>query len=122
VRLRAAFWMLASAMLFLELAPFHFSDIPGRFSWIPFQLAFMSERESATLDLVRKAFDYGALAWLMHTAGWSYRNTCVLLAAGFAIVAMVQRYLPGREASTTDTVLAVLMVLVLWLGEHRARA
>jgi VanZ family protein len=117
-RVRAALCMLLSALLLRELAPFHFADYPAAFSWIPFSATLDSERQTAIVILLRKAFDYGAAVWLLRRAGWPYARAGACLAAALLGLELLQRYLPGRTPESTDPVLALLMALALWLPDR----
>jgi len=115
-RLRAGLGVVFSAVLLRELAPFHFAASPASFSWIPFVATLESERQSAVVILLRKAFDYGAAVWLLHAAGWRYARAGTCVAAALLALELLQRYLPGRTPESTDAVLALLMALALWLA------
>jgi VanZ family protein len=72
--------------------------------------------------LLRKAFEYGALVWLLRTRGISYVRAAVAVAGSLAVLEAVQRYLLGRTPEITDSVLTLLMALVLWrLSDFRSR-
>ena len=115
-RLRAGLGGVLSAVLLRELAPFHFAASPAPFSWIPFVPTLESERQSAVVILLRKAFHYGAAVWLLHAAGWRYARAGMCVAAALLALELLQRYLPGRTPESTDAVLALLMALALWLA------
>jgi VanZ family protein len=119
-RLLAGVFLLASATVLRELSPFRLAETPHPFSWIPFVATFDSERQSATVILLRKAFEYGALVWLFRARGISYARAAVAVAASLAILEAIQRYLPGRTPEITDSVVALLMALVLWRLSSRA--
>ena len=119
-RLRAGVFLLASATVLRELSPFRLAATPHPFSWIPFAATFESERQSATVILLRKAFEYGALVWLFRTQGSSYARAAVVVAGSLAVLEAIQRYLPGRTPEITDSVVALLMALVLWRLTSRA--
>lgn len=114
VRLRAAAGFLAAAIVLRELAPFHFAGPPSAFSWIPFWPTFDSERQSALVIVLRKAFDYGTMVWLLQASGVSYLRAGAVVAAGLAALEAAQRYLPGRTPESTDAVLTVLLTVSLW--------
>ena len=120
IRLPAGVCLLASAIVLRELSPFHFSPTPQPFSWIPFAATFDSERQSAIVILLRKAFEYGALVWLLRAWGISYARATVAVAGLLAVLEAIQRYLPGRTPEITDSVLTLLMALVLWRLSNRA--
>jgi len=115
-RLRRGAWIIASAIVLREFAPFHFSSHAMPFSWIPFYATLSSERHIAVVILLRKVFDYGAAVWLFHAIGWSYARAGSSVAAVLLVLELVQRYLPGRTPESTDPVLALLMALALWLA------
>ena len=72
---RAGAGMLAAAIVLRELSPFALR--PRRrsaMSWIPFAATCDAERLNAALVLLRKAFEYGALVWLLRAAGYRYRD------------------------------------------------
>ncbi len=113
-RLAAGACLLASAIVLRELSPFHFAQTPQPFSWIPFAATFESERQSATVILLRKAFEYGAMAWLFRAIGFTYVRAGAAVAGSLAILEAIQRYLPGRIPEITDSVLALSMAFALW--------
>ena len=114
VRLRAAVWLLGAAIVLRELAPFHFKAAPSAFQWIPFRPSLDSERLSALVILARKAFDYGAMVWLLRVNGVSWARAGAAVAGALAVLEAVQRWLPGRTPETTDAVLALLLTFFLW--------
>ena len=120
LRLAAILPMTLSAVLLRELAPFHFSDHPAAFTWIPFGGTLESERQVAVVIMARKAFNYGAAVWLLREAGWSYVRAGAGVAAALFALELLQRYLPGRTPESTDAVLALLMTLALWLADRPA--
>jgi VanZ family protein len=115
-RLRAGAWILVSAVVLRELAPFHFVSHPVQFSWMPFYGTLSGERDSAGVILLRKLFDYGAAVWVLHAGGWSYSRAGGVVAAALFGLELAQQYLPGRTPESTDAVLALLMALALWLA------
>lgn len=119
-RLRAGVFLLASALVLRELSPFHFAETPHAFSWIPFAATFDSERQSAVVILLRKAFEYGAMVWLLRNQGISYARAAAAVAGSLAVLEAIQRYLPGRSPEITDSVLTLLMAFVLWRLSDRA--
>jgi VanZ family protein len=121
-RLPAGLLLLAAAVVLRELSPFRLAVTPHAFSWIPFAATFDSERQSATVILLRKAFEYGALVWLLRTQGTSYARAAAAVAGSLAVLEAIQRYLPGRTPESTDSVVALLMALVLWRLSRRVTA
>jgi VanZ family protein len=104
---------MASSILLRELAPFDFVDEPQPFSWIPFAAIIEDNRGPAAVVLLRKAFDYGVLIWLLR--GFGVVRVGVGLASVLVITELVQRYIPGRQPEITDAVLALMMTgLLAW--------
>jgi hypothetical protein len=110
----AGVWMALSAILLVELAPFHFTRHATSFSWIPLGASFENERGAALVILLRKAFLYGATIWLLVRSGTHYPVAGGALAASLLVLEMVQRYLPGRTPEITDSLIAVMMTAALW--------
>jgi VanZ family protein len=121
LRLRAAVWLVAAAIVLREMAPFHFAATASPFSWIPFAASFGSDRMSALVIVCRKAFDYGAMVWLLREIGVPYWRAGVAVAAALAVFEAIQRYLPGRTPESTDAVLALLLTVVLWSFDNFQR-
>ncbi|HEY1221492.1 MAG: VanZ family protein [Bryobacteraceae bacterium] len=120
-RLPIGVWMALSAILLVELAPFHFTGHAAPFSWIPLGATFENERWGALVILLRKAFFYGAAIWLLVRAGIWYPVAGGALAVALFNLERAQRYLPGRTPEITDSVIAVVMTAALWaLGERRS--
>lgn len=120
--LRAAMWWMASALLLRELAPFHFSPHAQPFSWIPFTPTLEAERQSAVVILARKAFDYGAMVWLLGQRAVSYWPGALAVAAVLFVCERIQVYLPGRTPEITDAVLALVMAAALWMAQSGVSA
>jgi hypothetical protein len=106
--------MALSAILVVELAPFHFTRHAAPFSWVPLGDTFENERWGALVILLRKAFLYGAGIWLLARSGVRYPVAGGALAAALFILEMVQRYLPGRTPEITDSLVVVVMTAALW--------
>ena len=116
-RLRIGLWWMASALLVRELAPFHFSPQAQSFAWIPFTGTLEAERQSAVVIVARKAFDYGAMVWLLRQGGLRYWRAGLATAAVLFLCERIQIYLPGRTPEITDAVLALVMAASLWMAE-----
>jgi len=121
-RARGSAVALALAIVLRELAPFEFSGAARALSWIPFSATFDGERLNATLTLLRKAFEYGALVWLMRASGVAYVRAGLAGAAGLLAMEVAQRWIPNRQPELTDSVLVLLMAGVLWGMESSRRA
>lgn len=108
-----ALGMLGSAIVLRELAPFRFAAESAPFSWIPFRASLETDWQSGAVTLLRKAYDYGATAWLLRALGVPYVAAGIGLAAALAVMEALQCYLPGRTPEITDSVLALAMAFLL---------
>lgn len=117
-KVRAGVWSLAAALLLRELAPFHLAARAQSFSWIPFFATLDSEWQAAVAILARKAFDYGAMIWLLRKSAVSYWRAGIAVASGLLVCELAQIYLPGRTPEITDSALALLMVIALWRADR----
>ena len=112
--------MLAGAIVLRELTPFHFTAQAHAMSWIPFAATLDAERLSAALILLRKAFDYGALLWMLRASGLRYGIAGAWVAGSLVLLETAQRYLPSRHPEITDAAIAAILTCVLWGSERRA--
>jgi VanZ family protein len=113
VRARWCAWMLASAILLRQLAPFYFLTVPQPFSWAPFRATLMADRNGATFMIARKGFDYGAAIWALRVSGIAYVCAGLAITALLAVTEAIQTYLPGRSPEITDPLLALMMMVIL---------
>lgn len=118
-RPRAGIWLLGSAILLRELAPFHFTANAAKFSWIPFRTSLDAEHQAAVVLFMRKAFDYGAVAWLLRRRGISYLYAAAGLGLTLFGCEWAQRYMPYHAPEITDSVIAVLMAVTFHLVERQ---
>ncbi|MDE3167664.1 MAG: VanZ family protein [Acidobacteriota bacterium] len=108
-----AAWLLMIAALFVrEFAPFHLGP-PHAFSWIPFAASMEAEGTTNVVVILRKAYEYGAMIWLLRAGKVRYLAGAVLLAIALFAAEMLQTRMPGRTPEITDSVLALLMGLIL---------
>jgi len=121
-RVRATAVMLGGAIVLRELSPFAFATPAHAMSWIPFSATLSAERMNAALVLLRKAFEYGTLVWLLRASGLRYWSAGVWVGAGLLLLEMAQRYMPNRQPEITDAVLAGILTCVLWGSERRAHS
>src|SRR5262249_55608690 len=94
-RVREGAGMLAAAVVLRELSPFTFAAPAHPMSWIPFSATLDSERLNAALVLLRKAFEYGTLVWLLRAAGLRYWLAGLWVGGGLFLLETAQRYLPN---------------------------
>jgi hypothetical protein len=74
---------------------------------------------NAALVLLRKAFEYGSLVWLLRASGMRYWSAGIWVAAGLLLLETLQRYMPNRQPEITDALLAGVLALILWGSERR---
>jgi hypothetical protein len=120
-RVRAGAVMLAAAIVLRELSPFEFAMPAHAMSWIPFSATLSSERMNAALVLLRKAFEYGTLVWLLRASGLRYWSAGLWVGAGLLLLEAVQRYMPNRQPEVTDAVLTGILTCILWGSERPGR-
>jgi VanZ family protein len=111
--------LLAATIVARELSPFTFAPQSASMSWIPFAATLNGERLNATLVLLRKAFEYGALLWLLRASGLRYWTAAIWVAAALMLLETAQLCLPNRQAEVTDAVLAIILACILWGSERR---
>jgi VanZ family protein len=121
-RVRAGAFMLAVAIVLRELSPFAFTAHARAMSWIPFAATLDSERQNAALVVLRKAFEYGTLVWLLRASGLRYWSAGAWVAAGLLLLETAQRYMPNHQPEITDSVIAAILACVLWGSERRGKA
>jgi VanZ family protein len=120
-RARGGAIALAVAIVLRELSPFEFQGQARAMSWIPFSATLDGDRLNAALVLLRKAFEYGALVWLMRASGVAYVRAGLAGAAGLLVLEVAQRWMPGRQPELTDSMILLLMAGVLWGMESSRR-
>ena len=120
-RARGTAVALAVAIVLRELSPFAFSGPARAMSLIPFSATFDGERLNAALVLLRKAFEYGALLWLMRASGVAYAGAGLAAAAGLLALEAAQCWLPGRHPELTDSLIVLMLAGVLWGIESSRR-
>ena len=113
--------LLALAIVLRELEPFHFVRAVQSFSWVPFSATLLAERQNAALVLLRKAFQYGSMVWLLRAAGYRYLNAGMATAAALLLLELLQRHLPNRQPEITDAFIAVVMACILWGARSEAK-
>ena len=118
-RVRTGAAILAVAIVLRELSPFHFIAQARGMSWIPFAATLNAERLNAALVLLRKAFEYGALVWLLRASGLRYLSAGVWVGTALLLLEMAQRYLPNHQPEITDALLAAILACILWDCERR---
>ena len=121
-RVRAGAGMLAAAIMLRELSPFEFTAPARAMSWIPFAATLDAERLNAALVLLRKAFEYGTLVWLLRASGLRYWSAGMSVAAALVLLETAQRYLPNRQPEITDAAIAGILACILWGTERRGTA
>jgi glycopeptide antibiotics resistance protein len=111
-----------SGILATGLAPFHFSQSPQSFSWIPFRAIFTTDWESGFAIFLRKCFVYGSTIWLFTAAGLSLLVSAGGVAAILAGLEAVQLWLPNHVAESTDPLHALILAWILSRLSRGSRA
>ena len=123
--------MVVLAALFLglvvvgRLEPFRFGAARS-YDWIPFLPLMRGSTAVDVQSFCEKVLLFGGLIWLLDRAGFGLKAATSLTATVLFATSLAQVYLPGRSASVTDPVMAVLIggIFALLSGHspHRARA
>ncbi len=106
--------MVVLAALFLglvvagRLEPFRFGS-PGSYGWVPFLPRMRGSIAVAVQSFCEKVLLFGGLVWLLDRAGLGLKAATLLTATVLFATSLAQVYLPGRSASVTDPVMAVLI-------------
>lgn len=100
---------------FERLAPFNFAASPGDFDFWPF-LHWLHEGVPALAAVEWPSFFgtlflFAALLWVVRHSGASFELAAGMLMVLVLITEMMQLWLPEREGSITDPVLALAVVL-----------
>ena len=103
----------------VALAPYQFLTSPRRFGLIPFVSFLNGGRDSGAWSFLEKAFTYGTLVWIVVRAGWKLGRAALSTAALVLVLRVVQIYLPGRSAESTDAILTLAMAGVMGLLKER---
>ena len=72
-----------------------------------------SEQVPAVAVILRKAFEYGAMIWLLRAGKVGYLTGGMVLAIALAVMEALQCLMPGRSGEVTDALLALIMATVL---------
>ncbi len=106
--------MVVLAALFLglvvvgRLEPFRFGAARS-YDWIPFLPLMRGSIAVAVQSFCEKVLLFGGLIWLLDRAGFGLKAATLLTATVLFATSLVQVYLPGRSASVTDPMMAVLI-------------
>jgi len=112
----AAWVLLLSAIVLRELAPFHFQGPFHGFSWTLFGATMEASSSASVAVILRKAFEYGGMVWLLRAGKMGYLTAGIAVASLLLALEAIQTFLPGRQAEITDSVLALIMALMLRLA------
>jgi hypothetical protein len=106
-RIGIAATLMAVNVLAFRLEPFQFSEVAGRYSWMPFLSFMLGSIEIDVQAFFEKFFLYGSLIWLLAEAGLAARFGALFVAALLLITSGLEMFIPGRSAEITDAILAL---------------
>jgi hypothetical protein len=112
-------WIIA-ALILQELSPYHFSPTPHSFSWLPLRGFIESGLDWGAVMFLKKSFWYGAAIWSLQEAGAGYLLPALGVSLLLGVLESIQRYLPGRTAEISDSILALLIAFLLYLFHQRS--
>jgi VanZ family protein len=106
--------LLAGAVVVHGLAPFRFGAAHP-FGWVPYRSFLLGSSATGVRSFAEKSFLYGGLLWLMRKAGASWAAAAA--AGGMLVFAVhyAQRWIPGRSAEITDTILLLTLAGIMKL-------
>lgn len=117
--------LIAFAALFIyeRLAPFEFGSLQGHFDLWPF-LSWIKQGMPIHADLLlRKAFVFGALVWLLKDVSFSMQHAIIIVVAAVLGIEVLHLWQPGKAASLTDPAMALCMGLIMrFASDERRRA
>jgi VanZ family protein len=116
--------MIVLAVLFLglvvvgRLEPYRFGASRS-YDWVPFLPLMRGSDAVALQSFCEKVLLFGGAIWLLDRARFGLKSATLLTAAVLFATSLAQVYLPGRSASVTDPVMAVLIGgIFALLSEH----
>jgi VanZ family protein len=105
----------AAAIMITRLLPFRLSPVGHGFEWVPFLALLRAPIDIGLPAMIEKFFLYGGLIWLLMRAGLRLWRATVAVALLLLFSSIVEMYMPGRDASITDALLALLIGTLLRL-------
>ena len=111
---------------FERLAPFDFAASPAGFDFWPFLDWFTADFPDSLLaidwpEFFGTLFLFGAVLWVVRHSGASFNLAAGALLVLVLITEMMQLWLPQREGSITDPVLALLVALAFRYALQKTR-
>lgn len=103
------------------LAPWRFGPA-GQFDFWPFMAWIQTGMPVDLLWLLRQAFLYASLAWLLHNIGASPRTIVFIVPSTVLAIELLQLWLPDQRSSLTEPALALAVVAalkMLWADKPR---
>jgi VanZ family protein len=114
-RAKIAAALFVALIVVVALAPFHFRALPRAFGWVPFRGFLEAGADTAIRVFFEKAFQYGAMTWLLVAAGISLGLATAMGAVLVFCLRFAQVYLPARSAEITDAILLVMLAALMKL-------
>jgi hypothetical protein len=106
--------LLFIGIMAADLYPLDFSFARNAFSWVPFGDLLEGSMVLNAAALLRKAFLYGALVWLLRETSIGWTISTALVFVSLTIQEALQVYVAGATAGVTDPILAVLMAIGMY--------
>ena len=95
--------------------PYHFLAEPRAFGWIPLRSLMSGHWGNGLQAMLYKFFFYGGLVWLALRSGLRLPLAATITVALAIGISVLQTWLPGRSAETTDALIALGAVITVRL-------
>jgi len=103
----------AGVFLIERLVPFSFTASPAHFDLWPFLAWIDAGLPIRWASVFKQIFEYAALAWLLRDAGVAMRRIVWLLPMAVFALELIGLWLPGRDSSPTEPLLALVTTLAV---------
>jgi VanZ family protein len=107
--------LLSAYVVALRLEPFSFLPGAHDFGWVPFLSLMRGSLRVDTLAFLEKFFLYGSMVYLFGRA-FGHRLTAALFVGALLFTtSWAERWLPGRSAEITDTLMSLIIGMIFVL-------
>jgi VanZ family protein len=118
LRLVVTTLLFTAIVIAQRLEPFHFSELPGHFGWIPFYSFMQGSIGIDVQSFFEKFFIYGSLIWLLVQVGWRLGFAATVVFVLLLLTSWAEIYLPGRSAEITDAAMALAIAVIAELSKR----